>query len=733
MKKIDYKNISKGIFLGLLFLVIGALFITFVNQKVSVNSKIIKQNDQNILLEQPKKADFTKKSQDEIIQTLSQRKEALLKEVEKDPSVIKKYALPQDVKDNLPEEARGLVEQEIEVTGKLKVLVADDFKNGKSLTTYKLENNKKYNIKFIEEPENLKSSESVTAKGLVLDSTLVLDSEKSPSLTLNSPPKMGLTGAQDTLVLRFNWQNDTSEPFSVAAIDAEMYSGANSADNFYQENSYNQISFPGNTTNVTSSWYTIPYNKGVSCSDPQITNWTLSANSAATTAGYVLGNYDNIIYLFPSNPSCGWSGLGEVGGNLTWINGWNVSDLYVHELGHNVGLGHASYRDCGALSIDNYGNCTTSEYGDIYDVMGWGDNYHFNAAFKNESGWLAPGEIQTVSANGTYTLNVLENAASATKAVKIQKADTGEYYWLEYRQATGFDSTLPGGVTRGLVIHTYNGSYGDNTYLLDMTPANGWSDIALSDGTTFTDSNNSISVTQLSHNASSVTFKYSNELSRPAVFSGATWYLRNTLTAGVANTAFGYGFPAKALMCAWDPAQPGVKLPTIFSNGTWHMRSSYSTGVADLTFSYGAINAKPVCGDWDGDGIETVGVADDANNWHLRNSNVGGPPDLAFQYGPYWTTPVVGDWDGDGDDTIGVFIKSGGWSLRNENSSGPEQVAFPYGFPAQPIVGDWDGDGADNPGLVAGNTWLIRNDNSQGVADRVFNYGFPNTAPVVWK
>ena len=99
---------------------------------------------------------------------------------------------------------------------------------------------------------------------------------------------------------------------------------------FYQENSYGQLSFPGDATHVTTNWYTIGYNKGTECSDPDITNWTLAANSAATTAGYVLGNYNNLIYLFPDNSSCGWAGLGEVGGTLTWINGYDNSRSEEH-------------------------------------------------------------------------------------------------------------------------------------------------------------------------------------------------------------------------------------------------------------------------------------------------------------------------------------------------------------------------------------------------------------------
>lgn len=71
-----------------------------------------------------------------------------------------------------------------------------------------------------------------------------------------------------------------------------------------------------------------------------------------------------VSYILPKEMQCDFAGLGSVGpctGDVqcnTWINGLyaNSTDLYLHELGHNLGLGHASYK----------GNA----YGDMTDVMG---------------------------------------------------------------------------------------------------------------------------------------------------------------------------------------------------------------------------------------------------------------------------------------------------------------------------------------------------------------------------
>ncbi len=224
-------------------------------------------------------------------------------------------------------------------------------------------------------------------------------------------------------------------------------------------------------------------------------------------------------------------------------------------------------------------------------------------------------------------------------------------------------------------------------------------------------------------------------VTKPALTNGATWFLKNDLTTGPADSNFGYGFPAYLLMCAWDPNQPGVKLPVIFSGGTWYMRASYTTGTADLSFSYGASNGVPVCGDWTGNGVDTVGVVSPDMTWNLRNSNSSGPADSSFQYGPIGSTPVVGDWTGKGYDSIGTYTPSNNqWNLRNSNSSGAPDMSFSYGFtPSYPVVGDWNGDGVDTIGSVsAGGTWSLRNSNSGGGADVVFQYGFPGVVPIVW-
>lgn len=116
--------------------------------------------------------------------------------------------------------------------------------------------------------------------------------------------------------------------------------------------------------------------------------------------------------------------------------------------------------DCGAAVIG--GTCTSSDYGDVLDVMG-SSSYH-NAFQKERLGWLNYGAsppIISASSNGSYPIYPLETLGNNPKAVKILKStntSTGKsaYYYAECRQPIGFDVGLSSNanVLNGLVIHT---------------------------------------------------------------------------------------------------------------------------------------------------------------------------------------------------------------------------------------------------------------------------------------
>jgi len=215
--------------------------------------------------------------------------------------------------------------------------------------------------------------------------------------------------------------------------------------------------------------------------------------------------------------------------------------------------------------------------------------------------------------------------------------------------------------------------------------------------------------------------------------ASAVFSLRNSKTAGAADTTFGYGGANwKSLMGDWNG--DGIDTPGVFdpTASSFYLRNTNSSGYADITLGFGSPNKGwiPLAGDWNGDGIDTIGAYDPSGQiFYLRNSNTSGSADLmvAFTAGSF---PLVGDWNGDGIDTVGAFNPTTGiFTLRNVNTSGPVETSFTWqgagGYGYQPLVGDWNGDGIDSMGLYlnATSVFFFKNANVDGGTDSYFTFG----------
>ena len=123
--------------------------------------------------------------------------------------------------------------------------------------------------------------------------------------------------------------------------------------------------------------------------------------------------------------------------------------------------------------------------------MGLSRQWHsFNAAHLDQMGWLEafPGAVEVVAADGVYDLAAIgldPVYAGAPQVLLVEKPDTGELYYLSYRQPIGYDDTLSNTYTQGLNVHRFAGA--GNTYFLE----------SLADGETFSDGINEVAVTQL--------------------------------------------------------------------------------------------------------------------------------------------------------------------------------------------------------------------------------------------
>jgi len=437
----------------------------------------------------------------DLVAVAAERQQLLAELLEDDPGEVLRLALPANLRASLPLDAQVYVEEEeVEIDGTLEVLHEDRDPGSRYLYFLDAVAGGRFSLHFAAEPPtHLETGSRVRVRGVRVDRALALEGGGSSVQTL-SLALPNTFGAQKTLVILVNFQDKQTQPYTVASAQSVM----NTTSNYDWEGSYQQTWLTG-VVDLTQAadvrgWYTIAQSSTV-CDYNTLAS---QAKSAATAAGVNLSAYSRYVYAFPNN-ACTWWGLGTVGGNPSqgWINGSFQLKVVGHEMGHNFGLYHSRALECGTTTLATV--CSTIEYGNTVDIMGNPSSGHFNAFQKERLGWLnylASPPITTVSGGGTYWVDPLESLGSNPKALKILKATnltTGKktWYYVEYRQAIGFDSFLSSNsnVLNGVVISMGSESSANSSDLLDMTPTtSSWSDPALIVGQSFYDPNVGVTI-----------------------------------------------------------------------------------------------------------------------------------------------------------------------------------------------------------------------------------------------
>ncbi|HET9975799.1 MAG TPA: NEW3 domain-containing protein [Burkholderiaceae bacterium] len=432
-----------------------------------------------------------------------------------------------------------------QIEGQLEVLVEDHATFSRTRHVLKTDRGR-FELRFARgNAPNLAHGTRVRARGRLEGQLLALDDSGASSLTVTAAaPLSNTTGEQKVAVLLVNFQDDASQPHTVAQAQDVVL---NQAGGFMRENSFQATWLTGSV----SGWLTLPIAR--TCATSAIAD---AAKQAAAAAGISLAGVTRFLYVFPRNDSCGWSGVGTVGGmpSDAWINGRLELKVVAHELGHNFGLQHSHSNDCDLTPLGN--TCTPYEYGDVADAMGTNTASHYNAFQKERLGWLNNGAqppIATATASGSYVIGAFETATGNAKALKVPRGidpATGAktWYYIEYRQPIGFDAGLASlyqsNIVNGVLIRTAIDGDRNSSYLLDMTPNTvptfDMTDAALLPGQAFVDSAAGVTVTLTARDAVQATVQVTLGAPSGCVRANPTVTVAAGAAAVAAGTAVAY-------------------------------------------------------------------------------------------------------------------------------------------------------------------------------------------------
>ena len=447
-----------------------------------------------------------------------------------DPAKAVELALPEEIAGRLRASAPwDTLETAGQWTGTLTAVVADDFASHRSSTSWILRTPERLYEVAAPDHSQWHSGTFVSLDGLALRGRIAVRKQYSGA---GAGTVQGCypSGPQNIAVLMLTTPSYTTFPsgFTKASLQEAFFGSSSdtsdmqSLNGFWKEMSYGAALAVGQVFGpfALSQDYTIA---------TQVQMLTEAVNLTDSTIDF--SQFPRIALVFPTS---NWGGIagadstvgcltisspsqGTLPASITWLpafpNGSPAPSLYAHELGHALGLNHASTDDYGPIPLgppDAAGQLV--EYGDPFSVMAGGDAYgiptsgQYGAEQKSILlDWLHPGDYVEVSASGAYTLAPYEQSSGLRALRILRDAASSTWLWVEYRQPIGdIDSNL-GNVTN---TNVFNGAlirYEDPTidspehsYLLDFNPSslpNDFANAALTAGSHWSDPSSPLSLT----------------------------------------------------------------------------------------------------------------------------------------------------------------------------------------------------------------------------------------------
>jgi M6 family metalloprotease-like protein len=523
------------------------------------------------------------------LEELAERARELRELMRENPAAALGAALPERAAEQLRRQrpaAAEFVESWGEWEDEAERTVAENFETGESREVLRVGGQE---VNLVDPPLTLQCGDRLRVRGVKLGE------EVAARLMELAPGPRGASACSNSgeqrvavILLQFPGQ---SLPANVSA--ANLRTAMTAVDTHWREASY------GLTTGNSDVLGPFTLSQAYTCSQ---TDQIRTAGIAAADSSVDLRQYTRLVFVFPGN--CG--GLGTIGcrnntsptrGSFTASVAWLGQDFsgtvglascaIVHEIGHGMGLSHASTVRYGTQVLGGLNEAgTNDEYGDRYSLMGLcygtgGGNYlmgHFAAPHKRTLGWLEGTKFQQVESSGTFTLAPYALNTTALQAIRVRRGvGNDRWLWLEYRQPIGQDATLLNFSTQfddGALGHYENpaeSSYGSYTRLVHFrasTNPSNFTQPALAAGQTWTDpfSELSLQVTAASSSGMTVRVTYDTPCATLGPANAAVGAAAGTSTVQVTAPAG----------CAWAVA----------SNDSWLTVTSASSGSGNGTVSY---------------------------------------------------------------------------------------------------------------------------------------------------
>jgi M6 family metalloprotease-like protein len=559
---------------------------------------------------------------------LAGRATALRALMESDPVAAERLAFPQSVLESLAAsfpEAAGSLEQRGRWSGELEYLVEDGADLRTHRAVFRLHRaSEVLSIHFPgREPPGLTSGKVIRVGGIragqavVASEVELLDAAQGGSTTADAQATTcGPVGPQKVVSILVNLPgyklpSVSTTDFVRGVLLGNAYAGASqsvpdwSVDDFWRQNSDGKtyVDATGSTV-VGPVTLSQDFNTDAN-GNPYCDYYAMGSAAMAAVDGQVdFRQFNRVKFIVPPNGACSWAGVANIGcrsqstpgdGSFTASSAWQRADtmqtrtrgvqLSTHEMGHNLGMSHASSRDFGAETLGGVGAAgSLSEYGDTHSTMGsWNFGFYAASHAANQLGWLDSGaNFQVVESSGTYTIQNYEGRPAGVKALKVRRGTGNEaWLWIESRQNTGlYSSRLNSSLFTGALIRYQDSTTGNKSHLLDFTPGTStFADSALPSGQTWTDpySNVSVTVNGVTAGAMTVTVNYG---AMPCT------QLAPTVTASPTSVATEYGSSTRFVVTVKNNSSSGC------GPETFNLAATAPSGWSK-SFTAGALTVSP--------------------------------------------------------------------------------------------------------------------------------------------